>query len=75
MTTFYEFASEALHIFNFENFLKSMTSCLSELKVTPIFCIGFKIHDIVTATNKYQFILSLFPDPRFKHCRILQPFC
>ena len=48
---FYEFASEALHIFNFENFLKSMTSCLSELKVIPSFCLAFQIPDNVTATN------------------------
>ena len=47
----YEFASEALHISNFENFLKSMTSCLSELKVTPSFCFPFKIPDDLTATN------------------------
>ena len=32
---FYEFASEALHIAIFENFIKSMTSCLSKLKNTP----------------------------------------
>ena len=45
---FYEFASVALHIFNFENLLKS---CLSELKVTPSFCFAFKIPDNVTATK------------------------
>ena len=39
---FYEFASEALHIVIFENFVKSMTSCLSKLKVTPKFCIPFQ---------------------------------
>ena len=50
---FYEFASEALHIFNFENFVKSMTSCLSELKVTPSFCFPFKIPDDPTATTTY----------------------
>ena len=44
---FNEFASEALHIVNFENFVKLMTSCLSELKVTPN-----KIPDDVTATSK-----------------------
>jgi hypothetical protein len=51
---FSEFASEALHIVIFENFVKSMTSCLSKLKVTPSFCFAFKIHDDVTATNKYH---------------------
>ena len=51
---FYEFASEALQIFNFENFLKSMTSCLFELKVTPSFCFAFKIPDNVTATIRYN---------------------
>ena len=30
-----EFASEALHIVIFENFVESMTSYLSKLKVTP----------------------------------------
>ena len=49
---FYEFASEALHIFNF---LKSMTSCLSELKVSPSFCFPFKIPDEPTATIIYIF--------------------
>ena len=34
---FYEFASEALHIVIFENFVKSMMSCSSKLKVTPTF--------------------------------------
>ena len=48
---FYEFASEALHIIIFEIFVKSMTSCLLELKVTPNFCFAFKIPDNVTATN------------------------
>jgi hypothetical protein len=48
---FSEFASEALHIVIFENFVKSMTSCLSKLKVTPSFCFAFKIHDNVTATS------------------------
>ena len=28
-----------------------MTSCLSKLKVTPIFCFPFKIPDYVTATT------------------------
>ena len=40
-----------MHIVIFENFVKSMTSCLSKLKVTPRFCFAFKIHDNVTATN------------------------
>ena len=55
---FYEFASEALHIVIFENFIKSMTSCLSKLKVTFSFCFAFKIPDDPTATNiqtKLQF--------------------
>ena len=50
---FSEFASEALHIVIFENFVKSMMSCLSKLKVTPNFCFAFKIPDDVTASNKY----------------------
>ena len=47
---FFEFASEALHIVIFENFVKSMTSSLSKLKVTPGFCFPFKIPDNPTAT-------------------------
>ena len=50
---FYEFASEALHIVIFENCVKSMTSCLSKLKVTPSFGFAFKIPDNVTATSSY----------------------
>ena len=50
---FYEFASEALHIVIFENFVKSMTFCLSKLKVTPSFCFPFKIPDNPTATSTY----------------------
>ena len=50
---FYEFASEALHIVIFENFVKSMTSCLLKLKVTPRFCFAFKIPDDPTATILY----------------------
>jgi hypothetical protein len=50
---FNEFASEALHIVIFENFVKSMTSCLSKLKVTPSCCFPFKIPDHPTATNIY----------------------
>ena len=49
-----EFASEALHIVIFENFVESMMSYLSKLKVTPSFCIAFKIPDNVTATNAYE---------------------
>jgi hypothetical protein len=49
---FYEFAS-ALHIVIFENFVKSMTSCLSKLEVTPSFCFAFKIPNDVTANNIY----------------------
>ena len=47
---FYKFA---LHIVIFEIFVKSMTSCLSELKVTHSFCFAFKIPDNVTATTTY----------------------
>ncbi len=50
---FSEFASEALHIVIFENFVKPMTSCLSKLKVTPSFCFAFKIPDDPTATIDY----------------------
>ena len=39
---------------SFENFVKSMPSSLSELKVTPSFCFSFKIPDDLTATNKYD---------------------
>ena len=49
---FYEFASEALQIVIFENFVKSMMSCLPKLKVTPTFCFAFKIPDDPTATNE-----------------------
>ena len=48
---FYELDSEALHIIIFENFIKSMTSCLTKLKVTPSFCFAFKIPDDPTTTN------------------------
>ena len=48
---FYEFASEALHIVIFENFIKSMTSCLSQLRFKPNFCFTFKIPDNPTASN------------------------
>ena len=62
---FSEFASEALHIVIFEIFIKSMTSCLSKLKVTTSFCFAFKIHDDVTATNNYkryfQLLLAFHP--------------
>ena len=40
-------ASEALHIVIFESFVKSMTSWLLELKVTPSFCFANKIPDVV----------------------------
>ena len=53
---FSEFASEALHIVIFENFVRSM-SCLSKLKVTPSFCFAFKISDYVTATNIWLHIM------------------
>ena len=48
---FFEFASEALHIIIFENFVKSMTSCLLKLEVTPKFCFPFKIPNDPTASN------------------------
>jgi hypothetical protein len=56
---FSEFASEALHIAIFENFVKSTTSCLSQLKVTPSFCFAFKIHDNVTATKSRYCAIGL----------------
>ena len=36
---------------SFANFVKSMPSSLSELKVIPSFCFAFKIPDDVTATS------------------------
>ena len=53
----YEFASEALHIVIFENFVKSMAPSLSELKVTPSFCFAFKIPDdhAVTSIDIFRF--------------------
>ena len=51
MTFFSEFAPEALHIVIFEIFVKSMTSWLSKLKVTPNFCFAFKIPDDVAAST------------------------
>ena len=59
-----KFASEALHIVIFENFVQSMTSCSSKLKVTPSFCFAFKIPDDMTASTKYcagLIILSIDP--------------
>jgi hypothetical protein len=53
MYYFYQFVSEVLHIVSFESFVKSMMSCLSELKVTSSFCFPFKIPDDVTATIEY----------------------
>ena len=55
---FSEFASETLHIVIFVNFVKSMTSCLSKLKVTPNFCFPFKISDDPTTPNTYPYILT-----------------
>ena len=46
-----------MHIVIFENFVKSMTSCLSKLKVAPSFCFAFKIPDDVTASNPNNKIL------------------
>ena len=57
---FYEFASEALHIVIFENFVKSMTSCLSKLKVTPKFFFPFKIPDDPTSSKLYTYIFFSF---------------
>ena len=57
---FYEFASEALNIVIFENFVKSMKSCLLKLKVTPSFGFAFKIPDDPTTTIKYHICLT-FP--------------
>ena len=48
---FYEFASEARHIVNFEHFKKSMLPSLSAIKVTPCFRFPFEIPDDPTATN------------------------
>ena len=45
----------ALHKLSFENFVKSMTPSLSELKVTPSFCFAFKIPDDVAASNEYTY--------------------
>ena len=62
---YYEFASEALHIVIFENFVKSMTSCLSKLKITPSFCFAFKIPDDVAAstyTSQFNGYNELFLD-------------
>ena len=57
---FSEFASEALHIVIFEIFVKSMTSCLLKLKVTPSFCFAFKIPDDVTAPNGYVLYFYIY---------------
>ena len=51
---FSKFANEALHIVIFENFIKSTSSCLSELKVTPSFCFPITIRDNPTASNMYS---------------------
>ena len=51
---FSEFASEALHIVIFENFVKSMTSSLLKLKVTPNFCFALKIPDDLITTTIYN---------------------
>ena len=42
----------------FETFVKSMTSYLSKLKVTPSFCFPFKIPDDPTATITYEVTLN-----------------
>ena len=53
------------HMVNFEIFAKSMTPCLSRVKVTPSFCFPNTIPDNLTATNIYiyfqvcQWLLAL----------------
>ena len=42
-----------------KNFVQSITSCLSKLKVTPCFCFPFKISDNQTATSNYNLFLIL----------------
>ena len=54
---FYEFASEALHIVIFENFLKS------KLKVTPSFCFAFKIPVDPTASIIYLLFIARWSSP------------
>ena len=57
---FSEIASEALHIVIFENFVKSMTFCLSKLIVTPSFCLAFK--SLTTWPHLIIYVVSmLFP--------------
>ena len=51
MTTFLNLLLK--HIVVFENFVKSITSCLLKLKVTPSFCFTFKIPDDPTASSTY----------------------
>ena len=55
-----EFASDALHIVIFENFVKLGSPTLSELKVTPSFYFPFKIPDdpTATSTNIAKYILD-----------------
>jgi hypothetical protein len=68
MTTYFsEFASEALHIVIFKTFIKSMTSWLSELKVTPSFCFAFKILDDVTATKQELKVFAKVDAPYLTH--------
>ena len=43
----------ALHMVSLENFVKSMTHNLLELKITPSFCFANKIPDNVTTTSMY----------------------
>ena len=49
----------ALHMLSFENFVKSMSSCLSELKVTPSFCFPITIRDNRAVTSIYYFFYFL----------------
>ena len=58
-TTKKESMTAFLNLLVIKNFVKSMTSCLSKLKVTHNFCFAFKIHDAVTATNSMIMCLHL----------------
>ena len=45
---------------SFENFVKSMTPSILELKVKPSFCFAFKIPDDMTATTTYKELSHLY---------------
>ena len=51
MTTFTNLLLRPGTLSFFENFVKSVTFCLSKLKVTPSFCFAFKIPNDPTTTN------------------------